>query len=160
MLVLVTGSDTGAKRTVLLSILVGGSRRLKSLHAVIPKAWEPASTTRGGSGCSRLSDQMRQPAPYLESGSHYAKAKGLDLRRSSIPLSTGAAGSNRCRYLDPKILAGGDYAPGFFLKHYVKDMKIALPKRTMSNLSGRIKPGATTTNSLQAEGCGDLGTQA
>lgn len=60
----------------------------------------------------------------------------------------------------PKILAG-DYAPGFFLKHFVKDMKLALTEANMSNLNLDVLSQVLANYELlQAEGCGDLGTQA
>jgi 3-hydroxyisobutyrate dehydrogenase/2-hydroxy-3-oxopropionate reductase len=48
----------------------------------------------------------------------YAKAKGLDLRVLIDSLATGAAGSKQLDAFGEKIVAG-DYAPGFFLKHFV-----------------------------------------
>ncbi len=64
----------------------------------------------------------------------YAKAKGLDLQTVLNSVSTGAAGSKQLDTFGPKILAG-DYAPGFFMKHFVKDMKLALTEANMSNSS-------------------------
>ena len=54
-----------------------------------------------------------------------------------------------------------EFAPGFFLKHFVKDMKIALTEANMSNLNLDVLSQVLANYELlQAEGCGDLGTQA
>lgn len=90
----------------------------------------------------------------------YAKAKGLNLQTVLNSVSTGAAGSKQLDTFGPKILAG-DYAPGFFLKHFVKDMKLALTEANMSNLNLDVLSQVLANYELlQAEGCGDLGTQA
>ena len=62
----------------------------------------------------------------------YAQAKGLDLQTVLHSVSTGAAGSRQLDLFGPKILEG-DYRPGFFMKHFIKDMKLALIE---SNISG------------------------
>ena len=67
-------------------------------------------------------------------GTHLREAKGLDLQTVLDSVATGAAGSKQLDTFGPKILAG-DYAPGFFLKHFVKDMKLALTEANMSNLN-------------------------
>ena len=54
-----------------------------------------------------------------------------------------------------------DFNPGFFLKHFVKDMKLALTEANMSNLNLDVLSQVLANYELlQAEGCGDLGTQA
>ena len=54
----------------------------------------------------------------------YAKARGWIFQPSLDP-SLQAAGSKQLDIFGPKILAE-DYAPGFFMKHFIKDMKLAL----------------------------------
>ena len=62
--------------------------------------------------------------------------------------------------LGGKILAG-DHAPGFFLKHFVKDMTLALGESRDSGLSLEVL-GQVLENcrDLEERGLGDLGTQA
>ena len=49
----------------------------------------------------------------------------------------------------------------FFLKHFVKDMKLALTEANMSNLNLDVLSQVLANYELlQAEGYGDLGTQA
>jgi len=90
----------------------------------------------------------------------YAKAKGLDLPTVLKSVSTGAAGSKQLDTFGPKILEG-DYAPGFFMKHFIKDMKLALVEANMSDLSlEMLSLVLSNYEELEAEGYGELGTQA
>ena len=90
----------------------------------------------------------------------YAKAKGLDLHVLINSLATGAAGSKQLDAFGEKIVAG-DYAPGFFLKHFVKDMGLALEEAQASGLTLDILDKVLENyRALEGEGFGDLGTQA
>ena len=90
----------------------------------------------------------------------YAKAKGLDLPTVLKSVSTGAAGSKQLDAFGPKILVG-DYAPGFFMKHFIKDMKLALVEANMSDLNlEMLSLVLSNYEELEAEGFGELGTQA
>ena len=90
----------------------------------------------------------------------YAKAKELDLQTLLDALSTGAAGSRQLDTFGPKIL-NGDYDPGFFLKHFVKDMKLALIEANRSELDlEMLSLVLSNYQILEAQGYGDLGTQA
>ena len=64
----------------------------------------------------------------------YAKEKGLDLNVFSKSVATGAAGSRQFDLFGPKIIEK-DYAPGFFMKHFIKDMKLALIEANRSGLN-------------------------
>ena len=161
----VTGGDTGAKNGT-LSILVGGSR--DDYEACMP-LFEAMGTNinyQGESGCgqhAKLANQIMIAGTLsgVCRGTHLCEGKSLDLRRPVLDsVSTGAAGSKQLDTFGPKILAG-DYAPGFFLKHFVKDMKLALTEANMSNLNLDVLSQVLANYELlQAEGCGDLGTQA
>ena len=160
----VTGGDTGAKAGT-LSILVGGEK--EDYEACMP-LFEAMGTNinyQGKAGCGqhcKLANQIMIAGTLsgVCEALTYAKAKGLDLQTVLDSVSTGAAGSKQLDTFGPKILAG-DYAPGFFLKHFVKDMKIALTEANMSNLNLDVLSQVLANYELlQAEGCGDLGTQA
>ena len=76
------------------------------------------------------------------------------------PVSTGAAGSKQLDTFGPKIIAG-DYAPGFFMKHFIKDMKLALIEANRKGLSLDVLSMVLANyEELEAEGYGELGTQA
>ena len=55
----------------------------------------------------------------------YAKKSGLQPETVLKSIESGAAGSWSLTNLAPRVLKG-DYAPGFFVKHFIKDMKIAI----------------------------------
>ena len=75
-------------------------------------------------------------------------------------LSSGAAGSKQLDFQGHKIL-DGDFAPGFFMKHFIKDMKLALTEANMSGLSLEVLSLVLSNyEELAQEGLGDLGTQA
>ena len=160
----VTGGDTGAKAGT-LSILVGGDQ--EDYEACLP-LFEAMGTNinyQGKAGCGQHCKMANQ---IMIAGTlsgvcealTYAKAKGLDLETVLKSVSTGAAGSKQLDTFGPKILAG-DYAPGFFMKHFIKDMKLALIEANMSELDlGVLSQVLANYEELEAEGYGDLGTQA
>ena len=54
-----------------------------------------------------------------------------------------------------------DYAPGFFMKHFIKDMKLALIEANRSGLNLEVLSQVLAIyEELEADGNGDLGTQA
>ena len=53
----------------------------------------------------------------------YAQKAGLDPQKMLSAIGAGAAGSWQLTNMAPRALAG-DFAPGFFIKHFIKDMKI------------------------------------
>ena len=75
-------------------------------------------------------------------------------------VSTGAAGSKQRDFQGKKILAG-DFAPGFFMKHFVKDMRLAEEEAENAGLDLNVLQQALSNcQSLIDRGRGDLGTQA
>jgi 3-hydroxyisobutyrate dehydrogenase len=90
----------------------------------------------------------------------YAQRAGLDVPTVLESVSSGAAASWALSNLAPRIVAG-DYAPGFFVDHFVKDMGIALDEAARMQLA---LPGLALARqlyiALQAQGHGGDGTQA
>ena len=90
----------------------------------------------------------------------YAKKAGLDEQKVFDTISTGAAGSFSLSSYGPRIL-NGDYSPGFFIKHFIKDMRIALEE---AEKMGIDFPGLALAKKmyekLAQEGEEDSGTQA
>lgn len=90
----------------------------------------------------------------------YAQAKGLDGRKLLGALATGAAGSRQLDTLGEKILTGDD-APGFYLKHFVKDLGLAQDEARDSGLTLEVLGQALANCAdLEGQGLGDRGTQA
>src|SRR5699024_4951969 len=67
----------------------------------------------------------------------YAKESGLDPTTVLSSISTGAAGSWSLSNYGPRMIEG-DFAPGFAIKHYLKDMRIALES---AKEMGLVTPG-------------------
>ena len=160
----VTGGDTGA-RAGTLSILAGGD--IEDYEACMPlfKAMGANINYQGKGGCgqhAKLANQIIIAGTLsgVCEALVYAAAKGLNLQTFINSISMGAAGSKQLDSLAPKILAG-DYAPGFFIKHFIKDMKLAVEEAEECGLYLEILNQALTNyKKLEEEGYGDLGTQA
>lgn len=160
----VTGGDTGAKAGT-LSILVGGEKT--DFEACMP-LFEAMGTNinyQGKAGCgqhAKLANQIMIAGTLsgVCEALTYAKAKGLDLETVVKSVATGAAGSRQLDLFAPKIMAG-DFAPGFFMKHFIKDMTLALNEANRSGLSLEVLSQVLASyEELQAAGHGELGTQA
>jgi 3-hydroxyisobutyrate dehydrogenase/2-hydroxy-3-oxopropionate reductase len=90
----------------------------------------------------------------------YAKEKGLDLQVLFDSVSTGAAGGSQLTNQGAKIIKG-NYDPGFFIKHFIKDMKLAKDEAESAGLSLEVLNQALTNyQELEDAGFGELGTQA
>ena len=89
----------------------------------------------------------------------FAKKAGLDVTEVIETISGGAAASWTLSNLAPRMVRG-DTAPGFFIKHIIKDMKIALECAEEMHLE---LPGLTLAkrlyDQLSARGMEDCGTQ-
>ncbi|MBS3956135.1 MAG: NAD(P)-dependent oxidoreductase [Clostridiales bacterium] len=160
----VTGGDRGA-REARLSIMVGGEEA--DAHAVEPllRAMGTTVVHHGGPGCgqhAKICNQIAIAASMLGAceALAYARGAGLDQARVLESIGAGSAGSWTLANLAPRILAG-DFAPGFFVKHFVKDLRIALASAEELGLE---VPGtqlaARLYETLLAAGHGEEGTHA
>ncbi|MGC2539180.1 MAG: NAD-binding protein, partial [Candidatus Sulfotelmatobacter sp.] len=90
----------------------------------------------------------------------YAYRAGLDLNVVLESVSSGAAGSWSLSNLAPRMIAG-NFEPGFFVEHFLKDMGIALAEARRMKLS---LPGLALAEQLyravDAQGYAKKGTQA
>jgi 3-hydroxyisobutyrate dehydrogenase len=90
----------------------------------------------------------------------YASRLGLDEQSVIDVIGKGAASSWLINNLGPKIVRG-DYNPGFFVEHFIKDMRIALEEAAACDLS---LPGLSLVRQLyiavKGQGHGRLGTQS
>ena len=160
----VSGGDIGA-REARLSIMVGGVQ--DAFEALTP-LWKLMGTTfvfQGSAGCGQHTKMVNQI--LIASGMVglceamlYAKQAGLDPELVLKSVSSGAAGSWSLSNLTPRILKG-DYAPGFFVDHFVKDLSIAIEEAEKLGLQ---LPGLSNAkkayNYLKAMGHGGSGTQS
>ena len=90
----------------------------------------------------------------------YGYRAGLDLNTVMQSVASGAAGSWSLSNLGPRIIAG-NFAPGFFVEHFIKDMGIALAESKRMKIS---MPGLALAQqlyvALAAQGHGRDGTHA
>ena len=157
----VSGGDTGAKNGT-LSIMVGGEEA--DFQACLPlfEAMGKQIVYEGPAGAGQHTKMANQIAiagtiAGVSEALTYAERAGLDTQKMLDSISKGAAGSWQMENLMPKMMRE-DYAPGFFLKHFIKDMKIAQGQGFGS--LPVLERVCTMYGDLEAEGMGDLGTQA
>lgn len=160
----VSGGDVGA-REAKLCIMVGGPE--KAFEAALPLFRLMGKTIQrfGGPGAGQHTKMVNQifitgVMIGLCEGLVYGHRAGLPLEELIQTLSTGAANSWSLQNLAPRCLAG-NFEPGFFVEHFIKDMGIALAEAKQMNLS---LPGLALVHqmylALQAQGGGRKGTQA
>lgn len=160
----VTGGDMGAKNGT-LSILVGGERA--DFERCIPlfRAMGSNINYQGPAGYGQYAKMANQimiagTLSGICEAIAYAEQKGLDPKLLLASISTGAAGSRQLDTLGEKII-DGDYAPGFFMNHFIKDMGLALESAEENDLQlpvlGQV---LAQCQGLEAQGMGKLGTQA
>lgn len=160
----VTGGDAGAREGT-LSILVGGDQKdFESCREV----FEAIGTNINYEGKAGNGQHCKLANQIMIAGTlsgvcealTYVKEKGLDPEVFIRSVASGAAGSRQFDIFAPKIIEG-DYAPGFFMKHFIKDMKLALIEANRSGLDlGVLSQVLANCEELEAEGLGEFGTQA
>ncbi len=160
----VSGGDVGA-RNATLSIMIGGVdddvARVWPLLEIMGKTLVHV----GGPGAGQHTKMVNQILIAtgmigLSEALLYAQEAGLDLDKTLEAVSGGAAGSWSLSNYGPRMLKG-DFAPGFLVDHFVKDMGIALDEAGAMGVSA---PGLALAHqlyvALQAQGGGRTGTQA
>jgi 3-hydroxyisobutyrate dehydrogenase len=160
----VTGGDVGA-REAKLSIMVGG--RETDFQAVLPllrlmghnivRHGPPGSGQR-----AKLCNQIVVAGNMLGlcEGLAYARDAGLDLEKVLQSVGGGAAGSVLLSRLGPRILEG-DFAPGFYIHHFIKDMAMAAADAQSKGLDlPALSAALSLYRQLERDGAGEEGTQA
>ena len=125
----VSGGDVGA-REARLSIMVGGEKEALAQAMPVFKVMGKQISHMGKAGMgqhTKMSNQIAIASNMMGvcEALWYAERSGLDGKQVLEAISAGAAGSASLVNLGPRILRK-DYAPGFYIKHFIKDMKIAL----------------------------------
>lgn len=160
----VSGGDIGARNASLV-VMVGGDRG--AFDAVKPIFELLGRTIRyfgpAGSGqYAKMANQIAIASNMMGvcEAVAYAKRAGLDPAEVVETISGGAAGSWSLSNLAPRMLRG-DYAPGFFIKYFIKDMGIALASAEEMHLDlPGLKLAKRLYDELSARGMEDSGTQA
>jgi 3-hydroxyisobutyrate dehydrogenase len=160
----VSGGDLGAKEAR-LSIMVGGTQadfdRALPCFEIMGKNIQ----RQGEAGSGQYTKMVNQIAIAggmmgITEAMAYAKKSGLDPFQVLKSIETGAAGSWSLSNLSPRALKG-DFAPGFFVKHFIKDMRIAIESADEMGLElPGLKLAKSLYDKLAAQGGEDNGTQA
>lgn len=160
----VSGGDIGAQNAT-LAIMAGGEKAdfdyLRPLFEIMGSnimLHGPAGSGQHAKMCNQItnaSNMMGVCEAIL-----YAKASGLDPVQMIETVSSGAANSWALENLGTRMLKG-DFAPGFYVKHFIKDMTIALESAQEMNIK---LPSLTLALDLYKQlaemGEEDSGTQA
>ena len=160
----VSGGDSGAKAGT-LSIMVGGDREAFDACQDVFAAMGTNIIYEGGAGKGQHTKMANQIAlagavASVSEAIAYARRTGLDVETMLASISKGAAGSWQMTNNAPKMVAG-DMAPGFFIKHFIKDMVIADEEAKAAGLTMPVLEEVLEMyRELDRRGEGDLGTQA
>ena len=159
----VSGGDVGA-RDAKLSIMVGGDAAAFERALPVLRLMGPNVVRQGGPGSgqhTKMCNQIIIASTMLGvcEGLAYAQRSGLDPHAVLASVSGGAAGSFLLTHMAPLMLAG-NFAPGFFTEHFIKDLGIALheTERMQLDLPG-LALAKRLYDQLAAAGHGRDGTQ-
>lgn len=160
----VSGGDSGA-RAGTLSIMVGGEKDDFEACQPLFSAMGSNIVYEGKAGSGQHTKMANQIAlggaiAGVCEAISYGRAHGLDIQTMLDSIGAGAAGSWQMSNMAPRMLKG-DFAPGFYVKHYIKDLDIA---RGQAAAAGQRLPVLEQVLDMYRElaerGEGDLGTQA
>ncbi len=160
----VSGGDVGAREAT-LSIMVGGDREAFEEVKPIFEAIGKNIVLQGKAGAgqhTKMSNQIAIASNMIGvcEAMAYAKKAGLDPKLVLKSIESGAAGSWSLSNLAPRML-DGDFRPGFYIKHFIKDMKIALESAEEMGLkTPGLKLALSLYEELAEKGEEDSGTQA
>jgi 3-hydroxyisobutyrate dehydrogenase len=160
----VSGGDIGA-REARLSIMIGGEPEVVDALSPLWSAMGKTFVRQGDAGAGQHTKMVNQV--LIATGMIgvceallYGHRAGLDLNRVLESVASGAAGSWSLSNYGPRIIAG-NFEPGFFVEHFLKDMKIALDEAGRMGLS---LPGLALAEqlyrSVAANGWGKKGTHS
>jgi 3-hydroxyisobutyrate dehydrogenase len=160
----VSGGDVGA-RNATLSIMIGGDAEtigaLEPIWKTIGSKW----IRQGGPGAGQHTKMVNQI--LIATGMIgvceallYGFKAGLNLEKVLESVASGAAGSWSLSNYGPRMIAG-NFDPGFFVEHFIKDMGIALAE---ARRMGLALPGLALAEQLYeavaAQGHGRKGTHS
>lgn len=160
----VSGGDIGA-REARLSIMLGGEREICNALAPCWQAMGKTIVYQGPAGSGQHTKMVNQ---VLIAGNMigvceallYGLRSGLNLETVLQSVSSGAAGSWSLSNLAPRCIRS-DFAPGFFVEHFIKDMGIAIAEAERMQLK---LPGLALARELYTalaeHGHSKSGTQA
>ena len=160
----VSGGDIGAREGT-LSIMVGGDRdafeKALPLFEIMGKNIVYQGSAGSGQHC-KMANQIAVASTMIGvcESLRYAEKAGLDPRTVLDSIEAGAAGSWTLSNLAPRMI-NGDFGPGFYVKHFIKDMNIALDSCTDIGLKARgLQLAKELYDQISADGGDYLGTHS
>lgn len=160
----VSGGDVGAKEAR-LTIMVGGDPDAFEGVRPILEVMGKNIVLQGKAGAgqhTKMSNQIAIASNMIGvcEAMAYAKKAGLDPALVLQSIGAGAAGSWSLSNLAPRMMAG-NFEPGFYIKHFIKDMNIALQAaEEMGLMTPGLKLAKSLYEQLAEQGEADSGTQA
>lgn len=160
----VSGGDVGAKEAR-LSIMAGGDKEAFEACLPIFSIIGKNIVYQGPAGSGQHTKMCNQIAIAagmigVSEAIAYAHSAGLDPENVLKSISAGAAGSWSLSNLAPRMLKE-DFEPGFYVKHFLKDMSIAIEEAEQMKME---VPGLALAHKLYTElsekGEAESGTQA
>jgi 3-hydroxyisobutyrate dehydrogenase len=160
----VSGGDVGAKNAA-LTIMCGGDQEVFDKLTNIMEIMGSKIVLQGNAGAGQHTKMCNQIAlasnmiglmEYIT----YAQNCGLNPEKVIQSIGEGSAKSTAMGVYAPRIFTG-DMQPGFYIKHFVKDLKIAIDEceKMQIDLPG-LKLAYELYKKLEDNDHGDLGTQA
>lgn len=160
----VSGGDSGA-RNATLSIMCGGSKSTFEACLSLFECMGKSIHYMGEAGMGQHTKACNQIAvagavAAMSEAIVYARKEGLDPEAVIEAIQGGAAGSWQMEHTAPRVLKE-DFAPGFYIKHFVKDMHIVQEEMRAQDVHlNMLDAVCTMYESLEAQGEEDNGTQA
>ncbi|MCR6098626.1 NAD(P)-dependent oxidoreductase [Salipaludibacillus agaradhaerens] len=160
----VSGGDVGAKQGT-LAIMVGGEKAVFDTLLPLFRLFGENIQLQGRAGAGQYTKMANQIAVAgtmlgVSEALAYAKTSGLDQDNVLKSIQTGAARSFALSELAPRMVKG-DFEPGFYIKHFIKDMRIAIESAEELGLK---MPGLSLAKELYEKlaetGQENAGTQA
>ncbi len=160
----VSGGDIGAKEAR-LSIMIGGEKEVADALEPLFETMGKTIVYQGPAGSGQHTKMVNQILITTNmigicEALLYGYKAGLNLETVMQSVSSGAAGSWSLSNLGARMIAG-NFEPGFFVEHFLKDMNIALAESRRMKLA---LPGLALAEQLyravEAQGYGRKGTQA
>ncbi|WP_407372414.1 NAD(P)-dependent oxidoreductase [Carnobacterium sp.] len=133
----VSGGDLGAKNGT-LTVMVGGEESTYEKVKPIFNVFSAKVNLQGGAGSgqhTKMANQIMIAGTMMGMAEllAYANAADLDLDKVLDTVGGGSAQNWSLSNYGPRILKE-DYTAGFFVKHFIKDLKIALDESEKMNL--------------------------
>ena len=160
----VTGGETGAIAGTLTAIVGATEQTIEPVRAILETFTSKIFCFgRAGQGqAAKLANQVALASSMvgMADALSFAQQEGLDLAQTREMILGGTGTSGVLEQLAPKAL-DGDWKPGFMVKHFLKDLGLALADAEEREIA---LPGADTAfalyDMLDAIGGAELGTQA